>query len=126
MLGMNETEKTDILLEKLKVDSEEYKGLETKEYSLVEKKNAIRSLMNIRMPGKLSSELVDLQDGYLQEERKAKEIVRLADIPTIKEQFNSKVFHAEKMSLCRDLESCYENVLKCCLEHHIKSAGKTG
>lgn len=31
MLGMNETEKTDILLEKLKADSEEYKGLETKD-----------------------------------------------------------------------------------------------
>ena len=23
--------------------------------------------------------------------------------------------------LCRDLQSCYENVLKCCLEHNIKS-----
>ena len=99
MLGMNRTEKTDILPEKLKADSEEYKGLETKEYSLEEKKNAIRSLMNIRMPGKLSSELVDLQDGYLQEERKAKGIVRLADIPTIKEQFKSKAFHAGKISL---------------------------
>lgn len=23
--------------------------------------------------------------------------------------------------LCRDLQNCYDNVLKCCLEHHIKS-----
>ncbi len=23
--------------------------------------------------------------------------------------------------LCQDLRSCYENVLKCCLEHNIKS-----
>lgn len=24
-------------------------------------------------------------------------------------------------ALCRDLQNCYENVLKCCLEHEIKS-----
>lgn len=96
---MEGTEKIDILLEKLKADSTEYKKLETKGYSLEEKKNAIRSLMNIRMPRELSNELVDLQDEYLQEEGKARGIVRLADIPTIKEAFNSKSSHAERISL---------------------------
>lgn len=96
---MEGTEKIDILLEKLKADSTEYKKLETKGYSLEEKKNAIRSLMNIRMPRELSNELVNLQDEYLQEEGKARGIVRLADIPTIKEAFNSKSSHAEKISL---------------------------
>ncbi len=217
---MNEIGKIDILLEKLKADSAKYKELKTSKYSLEEKKNAIRSLMNIRMPGELSDELKDLQDEYLQEERKAKGVVRLADIPTIKEQLHSKAPYAEKISLwqgditrlevgaivnaansqmlgcfvpchrcidnaihsaagmqlreecshimsrrrlkygrnyeeptgtatltqsynlpcdyiihtvgpivysslndslCRDLENCYENILKCCLEHHIKS-----
>ena len=99
MFGMNGIEKTDILLEKLKADSAEYKELETRKYSLEEKKNIIRSLMNIRMPGGLSNELVDLQDGYLQEERNAKGIVGLEDIPTMREQFNSKSPHAEKISL---------------------------
>lgn len=97
--AMNRTEKTDIFLEKLKADSAEYKELDTERYSLEEKKNIIRSLMNIRMPGELPDELVDLQDEYLQEERKAKGIVRLADIPTIKEQFNSNAPHAGKVSL---------------------------
>lgn len=217
---MNREEKTDVLLEKLKADSVKYKGLDTAGYSLEEKKNAIRSLMNIRMPGELSGELVDLQDEYLQEERNAKVIVRLADIPTIEEQYNSESLYAGKVSLwqgditrleagaivnaansqmlgcfvpchrcidnaihsaagmqlreecshimsrrrlkygrdyeeptgtatltkaynlpcnyvihtvgpivygglndalCRDLQNCYENVLKCCLEHEIKS-----
>lgn len=217
---MNGTEKVDILLEKLKEDSVEYKELETRGYSLEEKKNAIRSLMNIRMPRELTDELVNLQDEYLQDERKAKGVVALADIPTIKEQFNSKSSHADKVSLwqgditrlevgaivnaansqmsgcfvpchrcidnaihsaagmqlreecsnimnrrrlkygrkyeeptgtatltsgynlpcdyvihtvgpivydrlndklCQDLQNCYDNVLKCCLEHHIKS-----
>lgn len=99
MLTMNGTEKADMLLEKLKADSEKYKELETKGYSLEEKKNAIRSLMNIRMPRELPDELVDLQDEYLQGERKAKGIVKLSDIPTIKETFNSKYPHAEKISL---------------------------
>lgn len=217
---MNRTEKADVLLEKLKADSVEYKALETGGYSLEEKKNAIRSLMNIRMPRELSDELVDLQNEYLQEERKAKGVVTLSDIPTIKEQLNSSASHADKVSLwqgditrlevgaivnaansqmlgcfvpchrcidnaihsaagmqlreecshimsrrrmkygrnyeeptgtatltsaynlpceyvihtvgpivygrlndklCQDLQNCYENVLQCCLEHHIKS-----
>lgn len=96
---MKGTEKTDIFLEKLKADSAEYKELETKGYSPEEKKNAIRSLMNIRMPGELSDELLDLQNQYLQEEQKAKGVVTLADIPTIKEQFDSKASCAGKVSL---------------------------
>lgn len=96
---MNEPEKTEILLKKLKEDSVEYKELETNGYSLGEKKNAIRSLMNIRMPRALPDELVNLQDEYLQEELKAKGVVSLSDIPTIKEQLNSNSSHADKISL---------------------------
>ena len=96
---MKETEKMDILLEKLKEDSVKYKELETGGYSLEEKKNAIRSLMNIRMPGGLSDELADLQDEYLQEERRAKGVVKLEDIPTIREAFNSNLAYADKVSL---------------------------
>lgn len=97
--AMNRAEKTEVLLEKLKADSVEYKELETGEYSLEEKKNAIRSLMNIRMPRELPDELTDLQDEYLQDEREAKGIVKLADIPTIKEAFNSKSPYGRKISL---------------------------
>ena len=92
-------DKTDIFLEKLKADSAKYKELETGGYSPEEKKNAIRSLMNIRMPGGLSDELVSLQDEYLQEEKIAKGIVRLSDIPTIKEALGSNAAHADKVSL---------------------------
>lgn len=96
---MNKNETADILLDKLKEDSVEYKNLETAGYSLEEKKNAIRSLMNIRMPRALSDELVTLQDNYLQEELESKGIVTLSDIPTIKEQFGSKAPSSEKISL---------------------------
>lgn len=92
-------EKADIFLNKLKEDSAEYKNLETTGLSLIEKKNAVRSLMNIRMPGKLSDELVNLQDDYLQEELKLKGIITLSDIMTIKEQFGSKASFGDKTSL---------------------------
>lgn len=218
--AINGVEITDIFLETLKEEFAEYKELETSGYRLAEKKKVIRSLMNIRMPGALSDALLNLQDMYLQEERKAKGIVSLADIPTIREQFDSSFAHADKVSLwqgditrlevgaivnaansrllgcfvpchrcidnaihsaagmqlreecsrimgrrrlkygknyeeptgtatltsgynlpcayvihtvgpivsgrlnetlCRDLQNCYENVLQCCLQHHIKS-----
>ena len=96
---MNGTERTDLLLEKLKEDSAEYKGLETAGYSPEEKKSTIRSLMNIRMPRELSQALLDLQDEYLQEELQAKGVVRLSDIPTIEEKYNAKAPFAEKISL---------------------------
>lgn len=95
----NEMNKTDILLEKLKVDSVSYSEFETDQYTQTEKKNLIRSLMNIRMPKPISDELLHLQDDYLQEELTAKGIVTLSDIPTIKEQLNSQSSFAEKISL---------------------------
>lgn len=91
--------KIDALLEKMKEDSLEYKELETGNCSLEEKKNVIRSLMNIRMPGGMPDGLLDLQDEYLQEERKAKGVVTLAELPTIREQFNSRSCYGEKISL---------------------------
>lgn len=51
-----------------------------------EKRNLIRSLMNVRMPEPISGELLALQDNYLQEEAQEKGIVALADIPVIKGQ----------------------------------------
>lgn len=92
-------EKTDAFLKKLKEDSPEYGSLNTKECSFGEKKRKIRSLMNIRMPGGLSDELTGLQDAYLQEELKAKGVVPLSDIPTIREQYGNSSFYGEKISL---------------------------
>lgn len=96
---MNKKDKTDIFLEKLKEESVDYQSLRTSEYSLKEKKNVIRSLMNIRMPGKASAELLRLQDDYLQEELSEKGMVTLSDIPTIKEQYGSCFPFSEKISL---------------------------
>lgn len=62
---MNGTEKADLFLKELKADSAEYKELETRGLSLGEKKNVIRSLMNIRMPGELSGAIVNAANSQM-------------------------------------------------------------
>lgn len=96
---MNTNTATDHFLEKLKEDSAEYQSLETDAYDLAEKKNAIRSLMNIRMPLELSEGLLEAQDFYLQEELAQKGVVALSDIPTIKDQFQSMMPYADRICL---------------------------
>lgn len=82
--------KTDILLNQLKADSAEYKNLKTDDYSPEQKKQTIRSLMNVRMPGGLSETLLAAQDEYLKQELAGKGIVTLAEIPTVLQQFGGQ------------------------------------
>ena len=96
---MDSSHLAEIFLNKLKEDSSEYRDLKTDGYSFAEKKNVIRSLMNIRMPEEISGELLKAQDDYLKGELAEKGIVRISDIPTIKEQYKSKFPFAEKISL---------------------------
>ena len=82
---MNRTqeEKLDYLLEKFKADSDNYKNIEIPD-NIMEKKRILRSLMNIRMPKKMSEEVIKVQDEYLSTCAKEKGIVKLSDIPVIK------------------------------------------
>ena len=91
-------DKIDLLLDKLKADSEEYKNLEIPQ-SIDEKKRIIRSLMNIRMPRSAPEELLSLQDDYLKWELQDKGVVGIADIPTVKEQYESIFPSADRISL---------------------------
>lgn len=50
-----------------------------------EQKILLRSLMNVRMPSPVSEEFLSVQDAYLQEERKEKQITRIADLQPIRE-----------------------------------------
>ena len=45
-----------------------------------EKKTLLRALMNVRMPGELSEEFLQIQDAYLAEENAGRGIVTLAEI----------------------------------------------
>ncbi|MCM1261418.1 MAG: protein-ADP-ribose hydrolase [Butyrivibrio sp.] len=91
-------DKIDLLLDKMKEDSAEYKNLAIPQ-SIEEKKKIIRSLMNIRMPRSAPEELISLQDDYLKWELKEKGVIEIADIPTVKEQYGSIFPGADRMSL---------------------------
>lgn len=127
---MIENQKTDLLLEKLKEDSAEYNHLKTTDYTLTEKKNAIRSLMNIRMPRELPDELVRLQDAYLQDELQSKGIVTLVDIPAIKEDFPISIWQGDitRLKVGAIVNAANSQMLGCfvpchkCIDNAIHSA----
>ena len=58
----------------------------------------LRSLMNVRMPGKLPSSVLEVQDAYLKERILENGIVQIADLPTAADQGSSHP-HAEHISV---------------------------
>ncbi len=73
----------DYLLEEFKADSVEYKDIEIPE-DINGKRCILRSLMNVRMPKKMSDSVLKVQDEYLSVCTKEKGIVQLSDIPVTK------------------------------------------
>ena len=73
----------DYLVEAFKTDSGEYRDIETPE-DTEGKRRILRSLMNIRMPRKMPSDVIRVQDEYLKGRSEEKGIVTLSDIPEIR------------------------------------------
>ena len=72
------------LVEAFKADSGEYKHLQTPP-DQEGKRRILRSLMNIRMPRELPDAILKAQDEYLSARAEEKGIVRLSDIPVIRD-----------------------------------------
>jgi len=81
---MNQKERLDYLLQKFREDSGHYKDITIPDGE-EEKKNLLRSFMNIRLPKSMDAETIDVQDQYLRERAQEKGIVSLNDIPEIRE-----------------------------------------
>lgn len=94
----NQEERLDYLLEEFKEDSVQYSSLEVDD-DYDSKRMALRSLMNIRMPGEMPEEVLKVQDEFLEEEAREKGIVTLSEIPTIREEYHSFHPHADKISV---------------------------
>ena len=90
MSGENQIMKTEqekrlsFLVEAFKADSDDYQNLQTPEDE-EEKRRILRSLMNIRMPKEMSSEVLQVQDEYLKERADEKGVTRISDIPVIRD-----------------------------------------
>lgn len=59
-------QRLDYLVEEFKTDSVQYKDLPTPN-DIEGKRRILRSLMNIRMPGKMDADVLAVQDEYLRE-----------------------------------------------------------
>ncbi|MGL5260247.1 MAG: protein-ADP-ribose hydrolase [Lachnospiraceae bacterium] len=93
-------QRLDYLVDRLKKESKQYKELEIGD-SMEEKRAILRSLMNVRMPAPIDSEIIEVQNQFLQEEAKLKGIVSLQQIPTIREAHESAHLFADKLSIWR-------------------------
>lgn len=98
MQNREQEQRLDYLLKEFKEDSVRYKDWETGD-RYEEKRMALRSLMNIRMPGHMAEEVLKVQDEFLAEEAKEKGIVTWTEIPTVKEQYGSEAPYADKLSV---------------------------
>ena len=91
-------ERLAYLLEAFKDDSVIYRDLETGD-DYQEKRMALRSLMNIRMPGRMPENVIHVQDEFLSQEAKEKGIVKWETIPTAAEQYGSTHPFSDRLSI---------------------------
>lgn len=98
MRNREQEERLDLLLREFKEDSVQYRDLETGD-TYEDKRMALRSLMNIRMPRPMAGEILKIQDDFLKEEAQEKGIVTLEEIPTAKQQYGSGHVFAERISV---------------------------
>ena len=77
---MTQDQRLTELVEAFKTDSGEYQDIETPK-DIDSKRRLLRSLMNIRMPRRMSPETLQVQDAYLQERAQEKGVVSLENIP---------------------------------------------
>ena len=78
--NMTQDQRLDYLVEEFKADSIQYKDLRTPA-DIEGKRRILRSLMNIRMPGKMDDAVLAVQDAYLRERIRENGVIELSDIP---------------------------------------------
>lgn len=80
-------QRLDYLVEEFKADSIQYKDLRTPA-DTEGKRRILRSLMNIRMPGKMDDAVLAVQDAYLRERIRENGVIELSDIPEIRDDLS--------------------------------------
>ena len=93
---MTQDQKLDCLVDFFKKDSIQYMDMEVKKG---DRRSVLRSLMNIRAPKLIPSNILVIQDDYLQEDAREKGIVSFDKIPTVKEALQSNSEYADKISI---------------------------
>ncbi|WP_461206608.1 protein-ADP-ribose hydrolase [Clostridium sp. DL1XJH146] len=94
---MTQDERLDYLLSALISESKQYQNIDLNKVG--DKRELLRSLMNVRLPKTISKEFFEIQDDFLRQEVINKGIVKFNEIKTIDEEFNSKNKFANKISI---------------------------
>ena len=81
---MKQRERRQFLIRTLIAEQLRYRGIEIPE-NADEQKMLLRSLMNVRMPGKINEDFLAIQDEYLQEATKEKGITDIAELEPVED-----------------------------------------
>ncbi|MBR3402337.1 MAG: protein-ADP-ribose hydrolase, partial [Parasporobacterium sp.] len=81
---MNQNEKRQFLIRALLEERPEHQTIAIP-HNVEDQKRLLRSLMNVRMPGRISEDFLNVQDAYLQEAVKEKGITDLSELEPVEE-----------------------------------------
>ena len=114
---MTQEQRLDYLVERFKVDSVEYKNIETPD-DTEGKRRLLRSLMNIRMPKPMDEDVLAVQDDYLRERIRENGIVQPADIPIIKGNISIWQGDITRLAVDAIVNSANSQMLGCFVPMH--------
>ncbi len=81
---MNQSERRKFLIQELLQENARYRDMEIPAGE-AEQKQLLRGLMNVRLPGRIGREFLEVQDAYLQAETATKGITKLDDLYPVSE-----------------------------------------
>ena len=107
---MTQDQRLDYLVEEFKADSIQYKDLRTPA-DIEGKRRILRSLMNIRKPGKMDDAVLAVQDAYLRERIRENGVIELSDIPELAVDAIVNAANSQMLGCFIPMHTCIDNCI---------------